>query len=325
MDIIATTGPQHSLNKIKTIVDAGATILRINGAHSTGDSAASLIKEIRNYMGTTAKMMIDLPTNKVRTQNIVEPIGFEAGEKFFLHPYQLNFPQLCEVVKVGDEIIVNDGFNHLFVRGTKEGVIELEAESSGKLGNNRGLIFTREIYTQEFPLFFPRDMELIEVINDMNVEYVGISYLRYPHEKTVTRKHIKNYDSVIYKLETRAAFNTYENLFEPNEKILIDRGDLAGEIGLINIPQAQDRIIRWAHRQRIEVFCATQFLAAMIESPIPHISEVCSLYEIMKLGVTGLQLSEETAIGKHAVPAVEWIRRIEKLVIDEGRLPQANG
>ena len=82
----------------------------------------------------------------------------------------------------------------------------------------------------------------------------------------------------------------------------------------------QDRLIRWAHRHRVEIYCATQFLSAMVDSPVPQISEVCALYNILKLGVTGLQLSEETAIGKHPVPAVEWIRKIENLVVSEEKL-----
>lgn len=320
MDIIATIGPQLSANRIKAIVDAGATILRINGAHATGDSARTLIKEIRANLGTQAKIMIDLPTNKVRTQNIAEPIPFVAGERFNLHPFQLNFPGLCKVVREGDEVIVNDGFNHLFVRGIKDEVIEFEAESEGTLGNNRGLIFAREIHTPDFPLLFPRDLELIEVINDLDVEFVGLSYLRYPNEKAEAREKIKNIDSIIYKIETRVAFDTFETLIEPGEKILLDRGDLAGEIGLIRIPQAQDRLIRWAHRHRVEIYCATQFLSAMIDSPVPQIAEVCALYNTLKLGVTGIQLSEETAIGKHPVRAVEWIRDIEKLVINEEKV-----
>lgn len=320
MDIIATIGPQLSPNRIKAIVDAGATILRINGAHATSEAAAALIREIRGNNGDRARIMIDLPTNKIRTQNIAEPIAFVAGERLHLHPFQLNFPGLCDIVREGDEVIVNDGFNHLFVQGVKDGVIEFAAESQGTLGNNRGLIFAREIHTPGFPLFFARDFELIEVINDLNVEYVGLSYLRYPEEKIQARSKIKNANSIIYKVETRVAFDTFATLIEPGDKILLDRGDLAGEIGLIRIPQAQDRLIRWAHEHRVEIYCATQFLSAMIDSPVPQISEVCALYNMLKLGVTGVQLSEETAIGKHPVRAVEWIRSIEKLVIDEEKV-----
>ena len=59
----------------------------------------------------------------------------------------------------------------------------------------------------------------------------------------------------------------------------------------------------------------------MVTSPIPQISEVCSLYEILKLGIDGLQLSEETALGKYPEAAVQWVRRIEELLAEEGNTP----
>ena len=69
---------------------------------------------------------------------------------------------------------------------------------------------------------------------------------------------------------------------------------------------------------------ATQFLASMEHSPIPMVSEVSGLYEMIKLGVSGIQLSEETAVGKYPVEAVRWIRDVERLVEAEGYLATAH-
>jgi pyruvate kinase len=264
--------------------------------------------------------MIDLPTNKIRTANLAEPIVFGPGETFTLYDFQFNYPRLCAVARVGDEVIVNNGMNHLIVTDVNERMIEFRADAAGQMGTNRGLIFVREIHTPDFPFFFAKDLELIEVVNDLQVELVGLSFVRYATDKDTARDQIKDPQSLMYKIETRKAFRDYEALFEPGEKILIDRGDLAGEIGLLNIPQAQDRLIRFAHRQRIEVYLATQFLSAMEHSPIPHIAEVCALYETIKLGISGIQLSEETAVGRHPIQAVQCIRQIEHLVAEEGRL-----
>ncbi len=324
MDVIATIGPALlAQSKVDDLLDAGATIFRINGAHTPGPSAAKIVDELRRLAGDRARIMIDLPTNKVRTADLTEPIVFEGGATFRLHAFQLNYPELCGRVRIGDEVVVNDGATHLRVTDVSRGSIEFRADAAGRLGNNRGLIFAREIHTPDFPLFFERDLELIEVINDMHVDLVGLSYLRYPSDKERALECIRDRSSLMYKIETRVAFANYESLIEPGERILVDRGDLAGEIGLQRIPQAQDRIIRFAHRHRVEIYLATQFLASMQHSPVPHIAEVCSLYDTVKLGISGIQLSEETAIGKFPVRAVEWIRRIESLVIEEGRLKVA--
>jgi pyruvate kinase len=268
--------------------------------------------------------MVDLPTNKIRVRDLREQIVFEPGESFVLHGEQLNYPPLCKLVQVGDEVIVNDGKNRLEVTRAAPDAIEFRADASGQLGNNRGLIFSRDFHDRDFPYFFDRDLELIEVINALAVDHVGLSYVRHEKDKQEALRRIENHASLIYKVETRSAWENLETLICPGEKISIDRGDLAGEIGLLNIPHAQDRIIRFAHRHRVAVYVATQFLATMEHSPIPMVSEVTGLYEMIKLGVSGIQLSEETAVGLYPVEAVRWVRDIERLVEAEGYLASAH-
>ena len=83
MDIIATVGPSLLTNgKIDALVSAGVTILRINGAHAAPQEAASLIERLRRSAGGRARIMVDLPTNKVRVTNLSAPILFEPGDTF---------------------------------------------------------------------------------------------------------------------------------------------------------------------------------------------------------------------------------------------------
>lgn len=318
MEILGTLGPSLLVkNRLDALIDAGVTILRINGAHSDAVVTSSMIEQVRSLVGRRARIMIDLPTNKVRVTNLSEPVVFGPGDVFVIHAFQLNYPPLCQRVREGDEVIVNNGMNRLRVKRADDSHIEFEAEAAGQLGNNRGLIFARELHTPDFPYFFDRDLELIGVINDMAVDLVGLSYVRYLSDKQEAKRRIRDESSLIYKIETRVAWENFERLVEPGDKIAIDRGDLAGEIGLLHIPHAQDRIIRFAHRHRVEVYVATQFLATMEHAPIPMVSEVCGLYDVIKLGVSGIQLSEETAVGKFPVEAVRWIRDVERLVSEE--------
>ena len=321
MDIIATVGPSLLTNgKIDALVSAGVTILRINGAHAAPQETASLIERLRRSAGGRARIMVDLPTNKVRVTNLSAPILFEPGDTFVLDSAQLNYPALCKLVRAGDEVIINNGIDRLRVTRVNPDSIEFQTKFACRLDNNRGLIFVRDIHTPGFPFFFQRDLELIEVINDLNVDLVGLSYLRHQSDKEAALQRIANPHSLIYKIETRVAFNNFDTLIQPGDKILIDRGDLAGEIGLLHIPRAQDRLIRCAHRQRVDVYLATQFLATMEHAPIPQIAEVCALYDVIDLGISGIQLSEETAVGKFPLEAVRWIKDVEKLVNQQGRL-----
>ena len=49
-------------------------------------------------------------------------------------------------------------------------------------------------------------------------------------------------------------------------------------------------------------------------NPIPSIPEVIDLYKTIALGVHGIQLSEETAIGKYPSKCVSTLTEINKIV-----------
>lgn len=83
------------------------------------------------------------------------------------------------------------------------------------------------------------------------------------------------------------------------EYILVDRGDLSTDIGIMNIPRYQKYIVGKAQYHDVKVFLATQVLKNMELRPIPTIGEIEALYEIYKSGVCGVQMSEETAVGKY--------------------------
>jgi len=88
------------------------------------------------------------------------------------------------------------------------------------------------------------------------------------------------------------------------EFILVDRGDLSTDVGILNIPRYQRFIVERAQYYDVKVFLATQVLKNMELKPIPTIGEVEALYGIFKSGVYGVQMSEETAVGKYVKETV---------------------
>src|SRR5204863_3908677 len=83
MDIIATLGPSLLTSaRINSFIDEGVTIFRVNGAHTDAHMVASIVEKVRRFAGGRARIMVDLPTNKVRVMNISEPIVFGAGDTF---------------------------------------------------------------------------------------------------------------------------------------------------------------------------------------------------------------------------------------------------
>jgi hypothetical protein len=69
-----------------------------------------------------------------------------------------------------------------------------------------------------------------------------------------------------------------------------------------------------------KVFLATQFLKSMEHNPTPTIPKVIDMYSTLKSGIYGIQMSEETVVGKYPKNCLDTIAELmdeinnEKLV-----------
>jgi adenylylsulfate kinase len=59
-----------------------------------------------------------------------------------------------------------------------------------------------------------------------------------------------------------------------------------------------------------KIYFATQFLLSMVENNTPLIGEICGLSDSIERGVDGIQLSEETAIGKNPREVLGVVNRV---------------
>ena len=122
---------------------------------------------------------------------------------------------------------------------------------------------------------------------------------------------------IISKIETIDAVEHINEILPLVSYILVDRGDLSTDIGIEKIPRFQKYIVEKALYFDVKVFLATQVLKNMETRPIPTIGEIEALYEIMKSGVYGVQMSEETAVGQYVAECVELLNRMDQEVMTE--------
>lgn len=122
---------------------------------------------------------------------------------------------------------------------------------------------------------------------------------------------------LITKIETLDAVNHINDILPLTNYILIDRGDLSTDIGVERIPRFQKYIIDKALYFDVKIFLATQILKSMETKPIPTIGEIEALYDIYKSGVYGVQMSEETAVGKFVKKCIETLINMEQEVRSE--------
>lgn len=307
--IIITVGPSLFSNTSLREIDSEDYIYRINGAHASVKEAENCISKIRNEL-PSADILIDLPGNKLRTANLDRPIQLEKGKKFKLSTSQINHKDFYKYLKAGDIILARDSTLEFTVEDVNEREIVFASKSDGQLLANNGF-HARGIY-KDVPFLFQKDRELAELANKCKVSYVGLSFVRTADDINLAEEIIDNGIKIISKIETKSAVDNLNDILKKVDYVLIDRGDLSTDVGLEKVPAYQKFIIEKANLCHKKVFLATQLLKNMEEKPIPTIAEVIDMYNTFKAGVYGIQLSEETAIGKYPKECLEVIKKIRK-------------
>jgi pyruvate kinase len=311
--IIITTGPAYLNNNIIKDNHQERYIYRINGSHGSMQNIKKTIDEIRKQV-KNADILIDLPGNKIRTTNIKIPIRLNVNKSFILKQNQINFPNFYKYVKQGDTVYANDSIYTFKIKNINEKEIEFTSLSDGELKNNKGL-HVRGI-NKSLPFLLAKDMEIIDLANKKGIKFIGLSFVRNVQDIKDAKKLIKK-SIIISKIETAEAVKNLSSTLDSVKYLLIDRGDLSTDVGLIKIPYYQRHIIEKALARNKKVFLATQLLKTMETMPIPTIAEVMDLTHALKQGIYGIQLSEEVAIGKYPLECLKLIEEIENNVSDE--------
>lgn len=291
-------------------------IYRINGAHGGIEDVEKYILKIREQV-PDADILMDLPGNKVRTKDLPNGgIEVESGKTFEMSSQWFNYTEFYKHLKPGMTAWANDSiFEFEVVSADSEKIVFL-SKSDGVLINNKG-VHVRGIH-DDIPFLFEKDRQLIELANKWALSFVGLSFVRKPENVKEVRSLVGGKTDLITKIETLDAVNRINDILPLTNYILVDRGDLSTDVGVERIPRFQKYIIDKALFFDVKIFLATQVLKSMETKPIPTIGEIEAMYDIYKSGVYGVQMSEETAVGRYVANCVKVLREMEVEVKGEG-------
>jgi pyruvate kinase len=311
---ILTTGPALANEVPLAQVHSDKNIYRINGAHGSISDIEAGIKNIRRQV-PGAVILMDLPGNKVRTAHIEVGIQLEKGKTFELRNDQFNYPDFYRHLKPGMTAWANDSvFEFEVVSADSEKIVFL-SKSDGVLINGKG-VHVRGIH-KDIPFLFEKDLRLIDLANQYKLDFLGLSFVRSPENIQEVKALIGASTQIISKIETIDAVEHINEILPLVKYILVDRGDLSTDIGIEKIPRFQKYIIEKALYFDVKVFLATQVLKNMETKPIPTIGEIEALYEIMKSGVYGVQMSEETAVGRYVPECIHLLEQMDREIMAE--------
>ena len=133
---------------IRKLFFAGVNVVRMNTAHATPDGIKNIIKNVREVSPHLA-LMIDTKGPEVRTTGVEEPIEYKAGDtvRIFGRPeinsthdiLNVSYPDFAKDVKVGDDILFDDGEIDMKVTGCDGPMVIAEVQNDGVLGAHKSV------------------------------------------------------------------------------------------------------------------------------------------------------------------------------------------
>lgn len=321
--IIATLGPSSWKEYlIKRLVEEGVDGFRFNFSHAQYDVFSRAVSLINSLEQSYRLPLIgDLQGSVVRLGDL-EPLAVKRGEKvYFVHgekgtPDAREIPVpdklVFEVVKEGDEILLESGRLAFRVISVREGKIVTEALIDGVVKSRK----TLAIKGRDLPLspLTEKDLRDIRFAVENGFDAVALSFVKSGDDIQRLREILYDLDAddmkIIAKIETKSAVENIDDIVENADVILVARGDLAIYYRLEEIYRIQRYIVEKARRRGKPTIIATQLLESMVENPVPTRSEVVDVITAVKMGSDALLLAGETAAGKYPLEAVKWLVRI---------------
>ncbi|HIK43932.1 MAG TPA: pyruvate kinase [Leptolyngbyaceae cyanobacterium M65_K2018_010] len=333
--IVATIGPAtQDAAVLRSLIEAGATTLRLNFSHGSHDDhqrSIRLIRQISFELNQPVGILQDLQGPKIRLGKFEQgAIQLAKGDPFVLTSEIIvgnqaracvTYDKLAQEVPAGSTILLDDGKVEMQVEAVDLQTQELHCRVvvGGVLSNNKGVNFPG-VYLSIKALTEKDRQDLLFGLNQ-GVDWVALSFVRNPQDVLEIKEIIAQAGKqvpVIVKIEKHEAIEQMEAILSLADGVMVARGDLGVELPAEEVPILQKRLILTANALGIPVITATQMLDSMVANPRPTRAEVSDVANAILDGTDAVMLSNETAVGKYPVEAVATMARVAVRTEQEG-------
>lgn len=305
---------------IRQLFFAGMNVVRMNTAHATPDGICTIIRNVRTVSPHIA-LMIDTKGPEVRTTGVDQPIEYKTGDvvKIFGRPdmdsshdiVNLSYPDIAKDVKVGDDILFDDGELDMKVMDIEGPTVVAQVQNDGVLGAHKSVNVPGEHIA--LPALTEKDYQNILLAIDEDIDFIAHSFVRSADDVLAIQKILDEHNSdikIISKIENQEGVDNIDEIIDASYGVMIARGDLGIEVPIERIPGIQRQIIRKCVMKKKPVIVATQMLHTMIKNPRPTRAEVTDIANAIYSYTDALMLSGETASGKYPLEAVKTMAAI---------------
>lgn len=325
--IVSTLGPaSEAEGQIKSLIEAGVNVFRLNFSHGDHQNKLELIERIRLIaaeMNSDVAIMGDLQGPKIRTglmkngsmelvsgSEVTVTTSTVEGEGSTIPTSYENLPN---DVKPGDRILLDDGLMDLAVIGIAGLNVRCRVLTGGTLKNRKGINLPGAKVSA--PALTEKDLEDLRFCIQQKVDFIALSFVRAASDV----QHLKDIlqgqsfaPMIVSKIEKPEAVEAFDAILEVTDAVMVARGDLGVEISPEKVPLIQKMIIRKCNVAGKPVITATQMLESMINNPRPTRAETSDVANAILDGTDAIMLSGETAAGKYPVGSVRVMDEIAR-------------
>ncbi len=314
--IVATLGPaSSSYEVIRSLVEAGADVFRLNMSHGGHDEIRArhaIIRQIEEDLDTPIGILADLQGPKLRVgtfANGEEELVVGADFRLDLDEAEgdatrvrLPHKEIFDALEPGASLLVNDGKIRLRVKDCGADFANCEVIVGGTISNRKGV----NVPDVVLPLaaLSDKDRKDLEFVCELGVDWLALSFVQRAADVDEARALCKGRAAILSKIEKPAAVKSFEEILAVSDGIMVARGDLGVELPVQNVPPIQKQLVRRCRAAAKPVIVATQMLESMIDSPMPTRAEVSDVATAIYEGADAIMLSAESAAGSFPVEAV---------------------
>ena len=319
--IVCTLGPSSATREtIRSLVEAGLNVARINFSHGTQAQHVETIRLIRSVaeeLRRPVAILGDLQGPRIRIGDLEGPIHLDNGAEVVLVPEDavrhanevpVTYERLADDLHPGERILVDDGLLDLVVVEVNKPRVTARVLHGGPLRSHKGMNFPGVVVSTSS--LTDKDREDVRFAIEQDLDYLALSFVQRAEDVLELRRMLPKGMLIVAKIEKDSALDNIESIVEVSDAVMVARGDLGVELPFEQVPLAQKRIIGMANEAGRPVITATQMLESMVTNPRPTRAEASDVANAILDGTDAVMLSAETAAGKYPRLAVEAMSRI---------------
>jgi len=324
--IICTIGPaSDSESVLKEMMLAGMNVARLNfshGNHADHAEKINLIKKLRKELGIPVAILADTKGIEIRLRAFENgSVELKTGDRFTFTTKDIvgnkekgsvDFPQLCESVKEGSRVLVDDGLCEFIVLKVSGEEVECEVQNDAVIKDKKSVNLPGT--KLDVPFISETDKADLEFGIAHDVDFFALSFTRNANDVNDVKNFLEERGrtdiKLISKIENREGVDNIEEIIDASGGVMVARGDMGVEIPFEELPYIQKKIISECYTKGKIAIVATQMLESMTNNPRPTRAEISDVANAVYDYASAVMLSGETSVGKYPVKTIETIIKI---------------